>query len=116
MRPRIAVDSQVIAMKPAKDPKRNVAEEEKAEILRERVNNISCHLTYLQDRFGSDQVLLRYYTMLSSTDVADADACNVAAASWTCILCAGSGLLLRYYKPTPKTPLVMETCPLCHEI
>ena len=103
----------MIAMKPANDPKRKVAEEEKGDLLRERVTNISCHLTYLRDRVGSKQELLRYYAMLSSTDFADADACNVASASWTCILCSGSGLLLGYYKP--KASLIMEPCPLCKE-
>ena len=112
---RGVVDSQMIAMKPAVDPRGKCASLEKEKLLRDRVYNISCHLSFLRDNFGARQELLRYCGMSSSTDAANTDACNVVDAPRNCIVCQGSGLLLGYFRPTRTSSLTMEPCPLCSE-
>ena len=109
------VDPKMITMKPATDPSKKCTAAEKNELLHDVANNITCHLSFLFDRFGSRQELLRYCCNSSSTDVGNMNFCNVAKTSRDCIICQGSGLLLGYLTSKNTHSINMEPCPLCYE-
>ena len=64
-----AVDPHMIAMKSANDPKRRCVGSEKEKLLRDRVTNVSCHVTSLLDSFGSRQDLLYEVRKWSEAEV-----------------------------------------------
>ena len=107
------VGPEMIAMKPAADPSRKCSPGEKDELWRERVVNITRHLSALRNSFPTRQELLGYCGMTSEAAITDAH--NFVFAPSTCIVCHGTGTLLGYQVPTRTSFQPIEPCPLCLE-